>query len=272
VPSPTPELRNLLARAQFFRLARQLNGWAVKMGKPSLSLLWEAARGFFVPALTGVTIDMDQAPWFLPSFVRRNRAALCGYPSRMKLLGPLPSFQENIAALNVLRRLVANCVPHPEHLREIRFPYLDRDFLEFLIGVPREQIVGVGKRRFLMKRALVGIVPDELLNRRRKGFVPEKNKKDSPTEWPSLVQLGQHIVCSSLEIIDSHQFSEVSHRASHNEDVPLRILRRILTIEFWLRHLTVYGVLAKSMSTTRQGSSLALDAKEFSARSAEKFS
>ena len=66
-----------------------------------------------------------------------------------------------------------------ELLREIRFPYFDRDFLEFMYAIPREQIVRVGQRRSLMKRALVGIVPDELLNRRRKTFVPPERTKDS---------------------------------------------------------------------------------------------
>ena len=46
VPTPTLELQNLLARARFFTLARQLNAWATKMRKSPLPLLWRAARGF----------------------------------------------------------------------------------------------------------------------------------------------------------------------------------------------------------------------------------
>ena len=96
--------------------------------------------------------------------------------------------------LNVLRRLLENWPLQVEMLCEARFPYLDRDFLEFLYAVPREQIVGVGKRRFLMKRALVSIVPDELLNRRRKAPIQHESTEESPTngstEWPSLVEIG----------------------------------------------------------------------------------
>ena len=86
----------------------------------------------------------------------------------MKLFGPLPSFQDNIDNLNGERRLLASCPLQSELLREVRFPYLDRDLLEFMYAIPREQIVRVGQRRSLMKRALVGIVPDELLNRKTK--------------------------------------------------------------------------------------------------------
>ena len=69
--------------------------------------------------------------------------------------------------LDAERRLQARVSLRPELLREVRYPYLDRNFLEFMCAIPREQVVGVGKRRFLMKRALVGIVPGDLLHRRR---------------------------------------------------------------------------------------------------------
>ena len=58
MPTPTPELQNLLARARFFTLARQLNAWAAKMRKPRLPLLWDAIRGFFSCPRRDVPNDM----------------------------------------------------------------------------------------------------------------------------------------------------------------------------------------------------------------------
>ena len=253
VPTPIPELQNLLARARFFTLAHQLNAWASKMREPRLPLLWRAAYGFFSRSLTGVPIDMRPAPWLHPGFVRRNRSALCGYPSRLKLFGPLPSFQENMAVLNVLRRLLENWPLQVEMLCEVRFPYLDRDFLEFLYAVPREQIVGVGKRRFLMKRALAGIVPDELINRRRKAPVQRESTKestDSSPEWASLKKSG-HTVSSSMKFIDPDRFSEALQRAQHNQDI-LPSLTRTLRLESWLRHLVIQGVVTNPKLIKRQ--------------------
>jgi asparagine synthase (glutamine-hydrolysing) len=272
VPTPTPELQNLMARARFSRLTHQLNTWAAKMRKPRLPLLWEAARGIFSRALTGVPLDMRPAPWFDSGFVRRNYAALCGYPSRIKLFGPLPSFQENVVSLNVLRRLVACSAFHPEMLREVRFPYLDRDFLEFLYAIPREQVVGVGKRRFLMKRALVGVVPDELLNRRRKAFAPQEPRRDSSTQWPTLAEIGNYMVCGSVGIVDSNRFLEVLQKGPYDKSVPYGILRRTLTLESWLRHLTLHKVVTNSMSTKRQSCFLNVDAKELLAATQPKSS
>jgi asparagine synthase (glutamine-hydrolysing) len=164
----------------------------------------------------------------------------------VKLVGPLPSFQENIRKLDADRRVQAHINLKPELLREVRYPYFDRDLLEFIYATPQEQIVGVGQRRFLMKRSLAGIVPDELLNRKRKEFVPPGPKKDSSTEWPSTVEIGRHIAGGSVRIIDPDRFVEALQKARCNEDVPIGSLKRTLTLESWLRHLATQGALTNS--------------------------
>jgi asparagine synthase (glutamine-hydrolysing) len=251
VPTPTPELQDLMARARFVTLARQLSAWAAKMRRPRFPLLWEAVQGFF-SARVDLPKEMRAAPWLHPGFVRRNRAAFCGYPFRVKLFGPLPSFQDQVDKLDANRRFVARCVLHSELPCEIRYPYYDRDFLEFMYAIPREQIVRVGQRRSLMKRALVGIVPDELLNRRRKTFVPPEPRKDSSKEWPGPMEIGQPIIGSSLRIIDRNRFAEALRQTRSNEDATVGSLKRTLTLESWLRHLTIQGILANSMSNKRQ--------------------
>src|ERR1700733_13982866 len=245
VPTPTPEIQNLLARARFFTLSRQLEAWAAKMRKPRLPLLWEAVVGFFAVVLTDGPKDLHLIPWFHPGFIRRNRVALRGCHSRVKLFGPLPSFQDNIDKLEENRRFLACCSLSSELLREVRYPYYDREFLEFMYAIPREQIVRVGQRRSLMKRALVGIVPDELLNRRRRAFAPPKPKNDSSTERPRLVQTGQYIVLSSTGIINPNRFAEALQKAQGHENARIESLSRTLTLESWLRHLAVQGVLMK---------------------------
>jgi asparagine synthase (glutamine-hydrolysing) len=243
VPTPMPELQNLLSRARFFTLSRQLKAWAAKMNTSRLPLLWEALQGFLPLAAADIPEDTHSYPWFHPGFLRRNRAALGGYPSKVNFFGPLPNFQHNIATLEALRRLFAYCILSPELLREVRYPYLDRDLLEFMYATPREQVVRVGQRRFLMKRALVGIVPDELLNRKRKGFVPEDSRNDTPPEWASLGELVQHTASSPFTIIDPEQFWVTLQKAQRKEPVPFQKLKRTVTLEFWLRHLTAKQVV-----------------------------
>jgi asparagine synthase (glutamine-hydrolysing) len=253
MPTPTPELQDLLARARFFALARQLNAWAVKMRKARLPLLYEAARGFLPLAIVGLPGHIRPAvPWLHPGFVRRNQAALCGYSSRTKLFGHLPSFQDQLRTLAIERRLMAYFAISPEMPCEIRYPYLDRDLREFAYALPREQLVRVGQRRSLMKRALVGIVSDELLNRKQKASLPQEPQKSVSTWWPSMDEIGEHMVSSSLGIVDPDRFLEALQKARRNEEVPIASLKRTLFLESWLRHLTVCGFLTNSISTKKQ--------------------
>jgi len=222
------------------------------MRKSRFAVIFEAIGGFFLPNSIEVSKAMPSPPWFAPSFVRRNRAALCGYVSRVRLFGSLPSFQDNLASLEYLRRLLGTWTLHPELLREVRFPYLDRDLLEFLFALPREQVVGVGQRRSLMKRALVGIVPDELLKRRRKAFVSQESQKDDSAEWARLVEMSHELVANGWGIIDSGRFVEALQKAVWNEETATGSLIRTVMMLAWLRHLSMREVLTGPMCRKRR--------------------
>ena len=241
VPTPTPELENLLARAQFGVLAHQLKVWALEKRKPWFHLFWEAARGFFPPALVGVPKYMRPAPWLQSSFVKRHWAALTGYPSRTKLFGPLPSFQDNVSTLDALRRQLA-CTALPfEPPFEKRYPYLDRDLLEFMFAIPREQLVRPTQRRSLMRRALVGIVPDEILNRKRKAFVARSPMVAISNDWAHFAEMTQNMLSSSLGIVDPERILEALQKVRRGEEVPIITLMRTLCLEGWLKDLRALG-------------------------------
>jgi asparagine synthase (glutamine-hydrolysing) len=236
VPTPTPELEDLLARAQFRTLAHQLKTWALNKRRPWFQLFFEAVRGFLPPALIGMPEHKRSVPWLNPDFVERNRVALQGYERRVKLFGPLPSFQENLRVLDVLRRRLA-CAAIPEPPYEWCYPYLDRSLLEFIYAIPREQIVRPGQRRSLMRRALVGIVPDELLDRKRKAFVCRSPRTAISTEWTSLVEISHRMVSCSLGLVDSETFSAALNMARQGKNVAMVSLMRTMSVEFWLRRL-----------------------------------
>jgi asparagine synthase (glutamine-hydrolysing) len=243
VPTPTPELEDLLARGQFRRLAHQLKVWALNKRKPWFHLFFEAAGSFIPPVLHGVPRDKRPAAWLNPEFVRRNRGALQGYESRLKLFGPLPTFQENLSTLEMLRRQLACRALSAESLCEKRYPYLDRSLLNFMYAIPREQLVRPGQRRSVMRRALVGIVPDELLSRKRKAFVVRAPMTAILMQSADLAKITQHMVSDTLKILNSKNFSEFLQRAYHGKEVPSVTVIRTLGIEFWLKHLRSYNVL-----------------------------
>jgi len=243
VPTPAPELEDLLARGHFGALAHQLKLWALEKRKPWFHLFCEAAHAFLPPALVGVPKYMRPAPWLRRNFAKRHWAALTGYPRRMKLFGPMPSFRENVDALDVLRRQLG-CTASPfEPPYEERYPYLDRDLLEFMFAVPRQQLVRPAQRRSLMRRALVGIVPHEILNRKTKASVARSSMIAISNDWARFAGMTQNMLSDSLGFVDSERVWEVLQKVRRGERVPMITLKRTLFLEDWLKDLRALGII-----------------------------
>lgn len=241
IPTPTPELADLLTRGHLQMLTRQLIAWALAKRKPVVQLLWESLRVFLPPARNYK--DQLPASWLCSGFVKRNWVALQGYSVRIKLVGPLPSFQDNLATLDALRRQLACSAISSDSPYEKRYPYLDRDLLEFLFSIPPGQLVRPGQRRSLMRRALVGIVPAEILGRRRKAYVVRSPLRAISTMWPKMMGANQQMVSSRLGIVDLNLLRTAVEKALQGQEVPLIPLMRTLGVEMWLRHLARCGLL-----------------------------
>jgi asparagine synthase (glutamine-hydrolysing) len=202
----------------------------------------DAVRGFLPRSLVALPKYRNPAPWLNSDFVKRNRIALQGYETRLRLFGPLPTFQENLSTLRVLQRQLPCEVLSPDLVYEKTYPYLDRGFLEFIYSVPREKLVRPGLRRALMRRALAGIVPDELLNRKRKAYVARAPMAAISTEWPTVTQLAQVMLTGSMGIVDPTRFSAALQRARSGQEVAVQLLLRTLGIELWLKRLAARNV------------------------------
>jgi asparagine synthase (glutamine-hydrolysing) len=248
VPTPIPELADHLAEARFGALAHQLKVWALNKRKPWFHLLLEVARQFLPPGLVGTPKHMRLAPWLNPNFVKRNRAALSGYHSRLRLFGAPPSFQESVSTVDVLRRQLASTVLPCGPSYEKRHPYLDRDLLEFICALPREQLVRPGQRRSLMRRALVGIVPDQVLNRKRKAFLAASPIRALSHQWPALSDISQNLMTAALGIVNEQAFTKAIEEAIQGNPVPIVTLTRTLGIDLWLRGLRMKGIVNGSKS------------------------
>jgi asparagine synthase (glutamine-hydrolysing) len=242
VPTPRPELADLLARARFRELVRQLVEWALAKRKPFHQLLAETIRAFFPLGFFGISTHMKPASWLETGFANRHRSALLGYESRLKLFGPLPSFQENISTLRLLQREMACSTPSLNPPYEKRYPYLDQDLIEFVYAVPREQLVRPRQRRSLMRRALTGIVPEEILNRKRKAFVARGPVAAVSADWQRIVDETQHMVTATLGIVNQAAFLKSLDDARHGRTIHVVYMVRTLAIEAWLRHLSRWPI------------------------------
>jgi asparagine synthase (glutamine-hydrolysing) len=243
VPTSIPELADLFARGRLQQFARRVFIWALARRKPIHYLTLEVIRAFLPTMLVGFPEHKRPAPWLQPAFLKRQQSALSGYDSRLKLFGPLPSIQENLASLESLRRQVAGISPPMNPCYDMRYPYLDRDLLEFIYSIPREQLVRPHQRRSLMRRALVGIVPDEVLSRKRKAYVVRGPTTAIAREWTTLYAMTRHMVSSALGFVDQEALVGALEKARYGNGINIVGMLRTVSVESWLQELTRYDVL-----------------------------
>jgi asparagine synthase (glutamine-hydrolysing) len=238
VPTPIPELADLLTRGCLGEFGKQIVRWALANRTPVLHLLGQTARLFLPTGMVASPHHKRPPTWLHPHFVKENRSALSGYATRLRLFGPLPTFQENLVTLDGLRRQLACFVLPSDPPHEKRYPCLDRDLLEFVYAIPREQLLRPGQRRSLMRRSLIGIVPYEILNRKRKAFVTRGPRIAVSSEWDLLVQMTQQMVAGSLRIVDPNLFRGALEDSRHNTKAQIMPLMRTAVIEQWLTSIS----------------------------------
>jgi asparagine synthase (glutamine-hydrolysing) len=250
VPTPTPELQDLMATASLKKLTLQLKSWALQKRKPWFHLLLQAAVGFVRPTLN-ISKHHHCPEWLKPEFANRYRMALAGYPQRVHLLGALPTFQDNINTLQALRRQLAAKPLLLQAVCDKAYPYLDRDLLEFMYAIPREHSVCPKLRRALMRRALTGIVPDEILNRKRKASVARAPLLRISTEYSRLAPMSHQLVSDSLGIVNSKNFLDAIQIACRGEDWHWHPLLRAVYMEDWLRQVLNLGIIVADKGMRR---------------------
>jgi asparagine synthase (glutamine-hydrolysing) len=238
VPSPCPELADHFSTGQFRLFATQLKRWALAKRKPWFQLFLETLGCFLPEAIASNQAHRRPVPWLNRRFADRYRAAITGYHTRRTFLGPLPSTQENLETFDGLRREIAcSALVGLDPLCETRYPFLDRDLVEFLFAVPREQLVRPGERRSLMRRALAGIVPKAILNRPRKGYVARSHLAELHEEYATLDDARMPLICEQLGIVNAKEFARALSTSHTSRNVPLVAILRTLHIEAWLRHV-----------------------------------
>jgi asparagine synthase (glutamine-hydrolysing) len=243
-PTGIPELADLLSRADLRSFLRRAFLWAMASRKPLLHIIGKTIRTF-LPRIGATHTKQWPMPWLTPRFARRNRKALEAGVTRFSWGGPLPTFQENLHALDGLRRQIACGELPPAPFCENRYPFLDRDLLDFLFNIPREQLVRPNQRRSLLRRALRGIVPDLVLDRPRKAFVATSHLKAVAADWRRITTLTESMLLDSSQVLDRNTFRKTLDEARRGGDVPMLPAMRALRIEWWLQDADV-GELFRS--------------------------
>ena len=252
VPNPLPQLADLIVLPRPIRLMKQLTAWSLIKKRPCIQLLGQTLATLLPARLRAMaSVQSNVAPWINSGFSRRYRLAV-------RQLGPLgayrfwlPSRRDFAQTVVAMARQMAYFPTHGVAREEIRYPYLDQSLVEFLLAIPATQLLRPGQRRSLMRRALTGIVPAEILFRKTKGFVTRRVLGAFENSWPELEALFNSPISADLGYLDPHRFLDSLRAAKNGDAHHMMYLLKTLYLELWLRSLAGHGILGTS--STSQG-------------------
>jgi asparagine synthase (glutamine-hydrolysing) len=246
VPTPIPELADLLSQLRFSEFPSRLKAWSLARKRPWTHLLvetcWNIASG---------RLHLMCPPSRLPALPWLNKASLKTHGEwlqdvRSRRTGNcLPSQSAFLHALSHIADQLA-ILPAPlAVMYETRYPYLDRSLCEFLFSIPREQLLRPTQRRSLMRRALEGIVPSEVLHRRRKAFVVRRFMTMFEGAWDTLQGIFSNSVSQQLNYVDDKLFLQALAATIHGRLFNLVPLIRTIALELWLRNLIAQELIVE---------------------------
>jgi asparagine synthase (glutamine-hydrolysing) len=119
----------------------------------------------------------------------------------------------------------------------ITHPYTHRPLIEFCLALPFSQLIRGTIPRSIQRRALRGILPDKIANRKSKASGDETFMRLIRKEWKSIGDVRQWEVCKreiiSPEVL-SHDLNDM--KLGFHQTSPLVI--RVISLERWLRSLS----------------------------------
>jgi asparagine synthase (glutamine-hydrolysing) len=242
VPTPLLELSNHLRAGRLFTLVCRAAEWCMPTRQSLLPMLGKTL------AFTG---GLYRAPQFdsasIPGWLSPELRDICAEPEfrREGILELLPALPSAIAngrgwwtILETLPHLFPNLLGCYEH----RYPYLDRDLVEFLHRIPREQLIQPGRRRLLMRRALKDIVPPAILERKRKAYISRGPIASLRAAQQDIEDLFSDSLACSLGLVDKDQFLSAFRAELTDEAKWIAHLTRAISVELWLRSLAAQNV------------------------------
>jgi asparagine synthase (glutamine-hydrolysing) len=257
VPDPREHLADLLVQAKFITLAKQLVAWSLVKRKPWIQLLWQSAILLLPPYLGRyLTKEGQVEQWLKKEFTKRTQIAI-------RQLGPseyfglrLPTRRAYMACVLAMANKMSLHAPRLLALEEPRYPYLDKNLVEFIMSIPASQLLRPGERRSLMRRSLIGIVPPEILSRRSKQLATRTPIVALQNNLAQLETALHSSVASGMGYIDQARFFDAFRAAKNGKPVHTVRLLKTVALEFWLRDLIARGLLdfpsTSALRPTRQ--------------------
>src|SRR5262249_33131516 len=143
-----------------------------------------------------------------------------------------PSARDGFQTLLDLSRQLTH---EPSTCHEKRYPFLDQSLTQFLTSIPPNQLLRPRDRRSLMRRALKGVLPDELLNRKTKAVGARSIALTLEKQQRSIEMLLECSLTARFDISSESALRNALDSTRHGQisDHVVSLLKT-LALELWL--------------------------------------
>jgi asparagine synthase (glutamine-hydrolysing) len=240
---PRMQIAESFALFRLRRFVTQLADWSLLMRRPWIQLLFESLCLLLPNSIRArVTEEAKVERWVNKEFARKHSLStlllqISDGPWRW-----LPSARGFHEAHRTFAGLLTNL---PPALDETRYPYLDQTLTEFLTSIPMDQLHRPGERRSLMRRALQGILPKEILSRRTKQLESRCYVITLAKHWEALKSVLTCPLSAHLGYIKASELETALLAVKHGQ-MPgtAMLLLRGLFLELWLRETARRNVIS----------------------------
>jgi asparagine synthase (glutamine-hydrolysing) len=239
---PCVQMADLFLQFRLREVTNQLVAWSLILRTPLVQLFLQTLIQFLPVSFRGRFTRQGQPDsWVDPTFARQYRLSERQLEATEGPWFSRPSVRDATQTINTLAQLMTYSRPFS---LETRYPYLDQNLVEFLTSIPLEQILRPGQRRFLMRRALAGILPPEILARKTKAGASRCYSVALEKNWDAIDGLFQSPLTGDFGYIDRRQIRSVL-RTMKNGQVPTYFLRllKAVSLELWLRQVVIHGII-----------------------------
>lgn len=235
-PDPFPDLASALVSGDGYALIQKSIQWSLQKRTTLLHILSQTVA--FTTKLYRDPVSaysLCVPPWLLRNRDYEDRPYASDQVSYRGKSNRSPNDICNRVAWHSALTTLPNHFPEYLARYEYRYPLLDRDLVDFVFSLPREQVVRPGRRRYLMRKALQGIVPTEILERKRKAFIatsPIIALRFARSENRPATE-GQ--MAAAIGLIDADQFRLYLDRTMRGGDTGWMVpIMRTIAVELWL--------------------------------------
>jgi asparagine synthase (glutamine-hydrolysing) len=236
LPTPYPELADSLIQGKVKHFWKRSIAWSVSARQPLVYTFTGTLRFVSSAYIPTWPSRQSHASWICPTLLKRiDRLS---EPNKLANFKVCPGTIHRVRLWHHLITTLPHLTPTLLFRQEYRYPYLDRDLVDFLMRTPHEQLVRPGRRRSLMRRSLAGIVPTEIVERRQKAYLAKRTVHALVRARSDLEKLFGNSLAADHGFIDPNKFLRALGEVVDGVDPQSSFaLMRTIGFEIWLRSI-----------------------------------